>query len=919
MPYGTIKVDNITFDNGGTDKLITVSGLFFSTSGALTVTGTISGGNVTAPTATFTTLTGTTTAGTTATFTSGSFTSLTGVTTTGTTATFTSGSFTSLTGVTTTVTSGVFSSGIATAPSVAIGSGTTYKPGIYSPGADQVAISTNGTGRLFVDASGRVGVGGASAGPLLLVNGTPGTSTTSNLLSVRNGSASNANNIAQVDFWCANTFGGNEAIAAIRALNPNAAGNNGGALVFATSLNGTATTPSERLRITNDGLVGLGTSSPGSLLDLRSASAPSLHISTTGYTPDYRGYSIDLSQAQQTGGINFTTSSPSAFLDLYAGGSASALGGWDGQIRFFTGGTNAYGTERARIDSSGRVGIGTTSPSQLLHVNGGYSLLNGIRISGADTANSIYHATALGISSSDYITFSSGAAGPTERLRITAAGNVGIGTTGPATLLDLSTTTSAKLNLTYPGFGIATLASDSTGSLLLQADEANTQASSIIQFKIDGGEKARIDSSGRLLVGTSTARSNLYNASYTPSVQFETVGSNLASRGLSLAYNNASDTGGALLAFITSRGSTAGSNTIVANNDELGSMNFAGADGTRPIAGASIAAYVDGTPGNLDMPGRLVFSTTADGAASPTERMRIANNGAVGVGDTTPASNTLRASFRGPSNIESALPVVSIVRTNNSGGGTGVAETGLDVRIPNTFNGAGEVKGINVFAAHNVGTSATYGIFAEAGGNPSYGNIYSGYFKVTQPDTNGGVVNYAVYAQANSTIGISSSGYSIGVTSETNNYVNNQNFRAVSLYTGASTQTVLSIIRNSSAIGSITTSTTATAYNTSSDYRLKENLVPLTGAIDRLQQIPVYRCNFIADPDRTVDCFIAHETQAVVPEAVHGTKDEVDNEGNPVYQGIDQSKLVPLLTAALQEAITEIASLKDRVAALEAS
>ena len=68
MAYGTLKCDNIVFDNGGTDKLVTVSGLFFSTSGALTVTGTISGGNVTAPTATFATLTGTTTAGTTASF-----------------------------------------------------------------------------------------------------------------------------------------------------------------------------------------------------------------------------------------------------------------------------------------------------------------------------------------------------------------------------------------------------------------------------------------------------------------------------------------------------------------------------------------------------------------------------------------------------------------------------------------------------------------------------------------------------------------------------------------------------------------------------------------------------------------------------------------------------------------------------------
>jgi hypothetical protein len=146
--------------------------------------------------------------------------------------------------------------GTTALPGIAISGDT--NTGIYSPGADQLAISTGGTGRLFVDASGRVGVGGASAGPLLLANGTPGTSTTANLLSIRNGSSFSASNIAQIDFWCSNSFGGNEAIAAIRALNPNAAGNNGGALVFATSLNGTATTPSERVRITNDGLVGIG-------------------------------------------------------------------------------------------------------------------------------------------------------------------------------------------------------------------------------------------------------------------------------------------------------------------------------------------------------------------------------------------------------------------------------------------------------------------------------------------------------------------------------------------------------------------------------------------------------------------------------------------------------------------------------------
>ena len=119
-------------------------------------------------------------------------------------------------------------------------------------------------------------------------------------------------------------------------------------------------------------------------------------------------------------------------------------------------------------------------------------------------------------------------------------------------------------------------------------------------------------------------------------------------------------------------------------------------------------------------------------------------------------------------------------------------------------------------------------------------------------------------------------------------------------------------------VGTITCNSTNTAYNTSSDYRLKENVVPLTGAADRLNQLQVRRFNFIVDPSRTVDGFLAHEVQSVVPEAITGERDAVDDEGNPVYQGIDQSKLVPLLTGALQEALTRIEQLEAKVAALEA-
>jgi len=178
------------------------------------------------------------------------------------------------------------------------------------------------------------------------------------------------------------------------------------------------------------------------------------------------------------------------------------------------------------------------------------------------------------------------------------------------------------------------------------------------------------------------------------------------------------------------------------------------------------------------------------------------------------------------------------------------------------------------------------------------------------------------------------------------------------------------IFHNSSntAVGSIFVGASSTTYATSSDYRLKENVANLTGAIERVKALAPKRFNFIADPDTTVDGFLAHEAATVVPEAVQGEKDAMSDQqfmvtpalgdiitpatddadevihstgvakpdtledgqewiqtaspvmetrSAPDYQGIDQSKLVPVLTAALQEAIAKIEALETRVAALE--
>jgi hypothetical protein len=158
-------------------------------------------------------------------------------------------------------------------------------------------------------------------------------------------------------------------------------------------------------------------------------------------------------------------------------------------------------------------------------------------------------------------------------------------------------------------------------------------------------------------------------------------------------------------------------------------------------------------------------------------------------------------------------------------------------------------------------------------------------------------------------------------------------------YSGSTTAVIFK--HNNTSVGNIGYTNTSTSYNTSSDYRLKENVTPMSGSIDRLKQLKPSRFNFITDADTTVDGFLAHEAQAIVPEAVSGTKDAMmmeeyevapevkDDDGNviteavmgersvPDMQGIDQAKLTPLLTSALQEAIVLIEQLESRITTLE--
>jgi hypothetical protein len=160
----------------------------------------------------------------------------------------------------------------------------------------------------------------------------------------------------------------------------------------------------------------------------------------------------------------------------------------------------------------------------------------------------------------------------------------------------------------------------------------------------------------------------------------------------------------------------------------------------------------------------------------------------------------------------------------------------------------------------------------------------------------------------------------IRVRQQTNNTANtysNMILRHAGATTGQNAYGILFQNSGGTEVGKIDYGQSTTQYRTSSDYRLKENAVTISDGITRLKTLKPYRFNWIAEKGQPkVDGFFAHEVTAV-PEAISGTKDEVDSDNNPVYQAIDHSKLVPLLTAALQEAVAKIEVLETKVAALE--
>jgi hypothetical protein len=378
--------------------------------------------------------------------------------------------------------------------------------GVYRPSANNVAISTGGTGRLFIDSSGRVGLGTSSPSRVLTVVNSAGVTATT----------------AEFN----NSGGANSQIAFGNTTNTTPAdiriGSSGSAFQIVTG-NTTAVTVDSSRR------VGLGTSSPGSILHSRLSSV-------SGAT--YRAATL-ITEANGANEIQIISANNN-YGQLRFGDNDSNYRGavtYDhatDNLQFITAGANPAVT----IDSSQRVGIGTATVSDKLHVRGVAPI---IRIDGGSDP-----------------------------------GTYGIKLYGDTT---------EQVNFTY---------SNQTGENRI----GGVQSYVFPTFFSGGSERARIDTSGRLLVGTSTsfggtdALVQIQNAS----------GPNIA-----LNLNDGT----------------------VASGQFVSSLDFYSTGGFVTEKTASIQCFADGAHASGDKPGRLVFSTTADGAASPTERMRISQDGRV--------------------------------------------------------------------------------------------------------------------------------------------------------------------------------------------------------------------------------------------------------------------------------------------------
>ena len=418
-------------------------------------------------------------------------------------------------------------------------------------------------------------------------------------------------------------------------------------------------------------------------------------------------------------------------------------------------------------------------------------------------------------------------------------------------------------------------------------------ASDTIAFTEGGTEVMRINSSGDVGIGTASPVSKIdltslsdavfsLTASGTRRYQLKT----LTSGGAFTIFDDSVST--ERLRIDTSGNLGIGTSSPAHKLDVNGGTSRV-AQGTTGTAytlitntGGDLYMGVDRSTGGGLFTGTLAYSSAIGNGASTalhfatsnTVRTTITSGGKFGIGTTNP-SGDFTVSNGGANGFE-------INPTEGSGASTKI----------NSFNRSSSVYTTLQFDVLDfrvaTGSSATERMRIDSSGNLFVGK--------TSLDT-------------------ATNGFQVGVNG-TELSVSRADDRCALFNRNGSDGTLIFMLRSGGVVGSISVTGSTTAYNTSSDYRLKNTIAPMTGALAKVAQLkPVtYKWNVDGSSGQG---FIAHELQAVVPDAVTGEKDAVDKEGKPVYQGVDVSFLVATLTAAIQEQQAIITDLKTRIELLE--
>lgn len=562
------------------------------------------------------------------------------------------------------------------------------------------------------------------------------------------------------------------------------------------------------------------------------------------------------------------------------------------------------------VDSSGNLGVGTSTPTQKLDVTGSILSSQSLTIgtSGLYQAGSLYSDSNWGMilrakqASPVAANFAFMNSEGNELMRIDSAGNVGIGTSSPGAKLDVYAGISSAVDFTglrmtnggengtnldfYNAFGpLAQIKGTKTGGggsaddgVLMFSTAANSALS----------EKMRIDTSGNLGLNTAApvAKFSINSLVGTPLNYID---------GTALQYT--SNAGIRVTESNTGNAAIGGGIDLVNNVYSVGAyspiLGFSSlsSSGSFNNTYAGIYGVVTGAGADTNwVSGSLVFATTTSGAGLG-ERMRIDSSGNVGIGTTSNLASS-KLDVRGRVRVGSGNSSgdAEVIWSNYASATTAwTASVRQDVGGANNdlkflrFDSSGNYQGV----AMQIDTSSRLNIGTAS--NPTTTNAPG---TINLLAVGGDAINIKHTQNGNNLLNLWQTGTS--------------GFSAIAFYKG-DTQNI---------VGTIECTTTATTYNTSSDYRLKENVTSMTGALAKVAQLKPVTYTWKIDGS-IGQGFIAHELQEVVPGAVTGEKDETYSNGNAKYQGVDTSFLVATLTAAIQEQQLIINQLLADVAALK--